>query len=67
MAKIGIDHEENVFLIQPENAKEQIDIAVIVLAVKRLSSQKLSELVNIIETDFGITGTDSEIGTYDGE
>jgi ribosomal protein L7/L12 len=67
MAKIGIDHEENVFLIQPENAKEQIDIAVIVLAVNRLSSQKLSELVNIIETDFGITGTDSEIGTYDGE
>jgi len=67
MAKIGIDHEENVFLIQPENAKEQIDIAVIVLAVKQLSSQKLSELVNIIETDFGITGTDSEIGTYDGE
>ena len=61
MAKIGIDHEENVFLIQPENAKEQIDIAVIVLAVKQLSSQKLSELVNIIETDFGITGTDSEI------
>jgi ribosomal protein L7/L12 len=67
MAKIGIDHEENVFLIQPENAKEQIDIAVIVLAVNRLSSQKLSELVNIIETDFGITGTDSEIGIYDGE